>query len=101
MEDSGSKEREPLDVNQVIVIWIDQMATIAWSKLGLQPDLATGVIARDLHQAKTAIDLTTHLSTFIEPNLDEDDKKRIHTLIRDLRLNYVQQSQSQEKGSES
>lgn len=97
MEDSGSKEREPLDVGQVIVMWIDQMATIAWSKLGLQPDLVSGQIAKDLGQAKTAIDLTTHLSTFIEPTLDEDDKKRIHTLIRDLRLNYVQQSQGQER----
>lgn len=97
MEDSGSSQREPLDVNQVIVVWIEQMATIAWSKLGLQPDLGNGQIAKDLKQAKIAIDLTTHLSTFIEPDLDEDDKKRIHSLIRDLRLNFVQQNQGGEQ----
>jgi hypothetical protein len=40
-----------------------------------------------------AIDITTHLSTFIEPQLETEDRNRIHSLIRDLRLNYVQKSQ--------
>jgi len=91
MEDSGANG--PVDVYAVVTMMVDQMSAIAWQKLGLQPDWGTGKIEQDLQQAKVAIDITTHLSTFIEPNLDEDDKKRIHGLIRDLRLNYVQQSQ--------
>lgn len=89
-------ETEPIHVHAVIAIMVDQMASIAWQKLGLQPDLATGRIAPDLAQAKIAIDATTHLATFIEPSLDEEDKRRIHGLIRDLRLNYVQKSQGSE-----
>jgi hypothetical protein len=97
MEDSGTDTpREPIDVYSVIAVMVDQMAAIAWQKLGLQPDWGTGHIERDLGQAKVAIDITTHLSTFIEPNLEEDDKKRIHSLIRDLRLNYVQKTQESE-----
>jgi hypothetical protein len=97
MEDSGSTERGPLDVHELIASWIQLSAAVAWSKLGLQPDLGNGQIGKDLKQAKTAIDLTTHLSTFIEPTLDEEDKRQIHNLIRDLRMNYVQQSQGGEQ----
>jgi hypothetical protein len=94
MEDSGTKPPgDPLDVHDVITFMIDQMASIAWQKLGLQPDMATGRIERDLSQAKIAIDVVTHLSTFIEPKLEPEDKNRIHGLIRDLRLNFVQKSQ--------
>ncbi len=93
MSDSNTEVQGPIDVYAVITIMVDQMAAIAWQKLGLQPDWGTGHIERDLAQAKVAIDITTHLSTFIEPSLDEADKQRIHSLIRDLRLNYVQKSQ--------
>jgi hypothetical protein len=94
MDDSGTNTpREPIDVYAFIAVIVDQMASIAWQKLGLQPDMGTGQIEKDLGQAKVAIDITTHLSTFIEPQLEDEDRRRIHTLIRDLRLNYVQKSQ--------
>src|SRR3954470_7406579 len=94
MEDSGANTpQEPIDIYAVLAVMIDQMSAIAWQKLGLQPDWGTGRIEKDIDQAKVAIDITTHLSTFIEPQLEEEDKRRIHGLIRDLRLNYVQKSQ--------
>ena len=43
---------QPIDVDQVIMVMIDQMAGIAWQKLGLQNDLITGKIEKDLTQAK-------------------------------------------------
>ncbi len=89
---SESSAPAPVDVYAVIMTMVDTMATIAWSKLGLQPDLGTGRIEKDLDQAKVAIDLTTHLASFIEPQLDETDKRRIHGLVRDLRMNYVEKS---------
>jgi hypothetical protein len=94
MDDSGTNTpRGPIDVYDVLTVMVDQMAAIAWQKLGLQPDWSTGQIEKDLGQAKVAIDITTHLSTFIEPKLEDQDRQRIHTLIRDLRLNFVQKSQ--------
>lgn len=89
---SESQSPEPVDVYSVIMTMVDTMAAIAWSKLGLQPDLATGKIEQDMEQAKVAIDLTTHLASFIEPQLDEEDKRRIHGLVRDLRMNFVEKS---------
>jgi hypothetical protein len=91
---SESQTPEPVSVYAVIMTMVDTMAAIAWSKLGLQPDLATGQLAADLNEAKVAIDLTTHLASFIEPQLDEEDKRRIHGLVRDLRMNYVEKSKT-------
>ncbi len=92
MSEPGSVPSGPLSVFTVIVAMVDQMASLAWQKMGLQPDMLTGQVAKDIAEAKVAIDLTTHLATFVEPQLDEEDKRRMHNLIRDLRINYVEQS---------
>ena len=52
--------------------------------------MITGKIEPDLAQARVAIDVVGYLSSQIEPQLDEDDKKQIHSLVRDLKINYVQ-----------
>lgn len=93
-EEEGVKTTEPISVYAVLTAFVDQMAMVAWQKLGLQPDLLTRTIHKDLDEAKIAIDVTTHLASFIEPKLDEEDRKRIHNLIRDLRVNFVEQSRS-------
>ena len=91
---SDNEPVSPISVYDIIATMVDTMATIAWTKLGLQPDLATGKLEQDMEQAKVAIDLTTHLAGFIEPQLDEEDKRRIHGLVRDLRLNYVEKTKT-------
>jgi hypothetical protein len=89
---SEDQTPEPVNVYSVIMTMVDTMATLAWIKMGLQHDMATGKIEKDLDQAKVAIDLTTHLAGFIEPQLDDEDKRRIHGLVRDLRMNYVEKA---------
>lgn len=81
---------KPLDVYHMIMVMVEQMSSVAWQKLGLQPDLVTGAIHKDIEQARVAIDVTAGLAGFLEPQLDEEDKRRIHSLIRDLKINYVQ-----------
>jgi len=85
----------PIDVYAVVMTMVDTMATMAWIKLGLQPDMGTGRLEKDMEQAKLAIDLTTHLAGFIEPKLDEEDRRRMHSLVRDLRMNYVEKVNEQ------
>lgn len=93
MAEKNDSQQTPLDVYQMIMLMTEQMAAVAWQKLGLQPDMITGKIEKDLDQARIAIDVTTGLAGFLEPQLDEDDKRRIHGLVRDLKINYVQQTQ--------
>lgn len=88
-----SEERAPLHVNDLIVFSLDQFASVAWQKLGLQPDPITNEVAMDLDQAKTAIDIASKLAEQIESSLDEEDKRRIRNLISDLRMNYVGKSE--------
>lgn len=95
-QDAPQQERptEPLDVNAVLAMMVDQMAGIAWQKMGLQPDMITGQIHKDLAQAKVAVDAAAALAAQLEPSLDEEDKRQINNLIRDLRVNYVEKSRA-------
>lgn len=83
---------QPVDVREVLAFMIDQTAGFAWQKLGLQPDMATGAIHRDLAQARIAIDATAALSGVLEPNLDDEDRRQLQNLVRDLRVNFVEKS---------
>ncbi len=73
-----------------LAVILDQMSSVAWQKLGLQPDMVTGKIEPDLTQARVAIDVVGFLASQLETQLDEEDKKHIHSLVRDLKINYVQ-----------
>lgn len=88
---------QPVSVYDVIIAMVDTMASMAWQKLGLQPDMATGRLEMQLDEAKVAIDLTAHLASFIEPKLDTEDSRRIHRLVDDLKINYVNK-QKEAKG---
>jgi len=92
MPEQDGEAPKSVSVYDVVMAIVDQMSSIAWQKLGLQPDFLTGKLEKNLEEAKVAIDLTTHLASFIEPRLDEDDKRELHNLVRNLRLNYVEKT---------
>lgn len=89
---SDSQAPEALDVHTVIAVMVEQMASIAWQKMGLQPDPMTGTIVKDLEQARVAIDVVTSLCKSLEGKLDEEDQRSIQNLQRDLKVNFVQKS---------
>ena len=97
-ESEHKQPDEPISVYLVLMAMVEQMASIAWQKMGLQPDAFTGKISKDIDEAKTAVDVTVGLAAFLEPKLDEEDKHRIQNLIRDLRINFI--SQAKEAPSE-
>jgi hypothetical protein len=85
----SEEEGKPLSVYTAVVAMADQMAAIAWQKLGLQPDFMTGKIEPDLGQAKVAIDVVAHLAGVVDKELDDSDRREMHNLVSNLRLNYV------------
>ena len=91
-EETEKREAEPLDVYTMLAMMLEQMASVAWQKPGLQPDIITGKISRDIAQAKVAVDVTAQLATHLEPNLDEEDRRRVQGLVRDLKLNWVEKN---------
>lgn len=82
----------PIDVHVVLALMVDELASIAWQKMGLQPDMLTGKIEPDLSQAKVAIDAVAQLIPHFEPKLEDDDRRRIQNLQSDLKINYVQRA---------
>ncbi len=84
---------EPLNVYDVVSIMLEQMASIAWQKMGLQPDPITGKLAPDLVQAKVAVDAASSLGSLLSTELDPEDQRRIKNLLSDLKVNFVQRSQ--------
>jgi len=92
-ENESDTPKKPISIYDILTILIEQLSAVSWQKLGLQPDSVTGTISVDLVEAKVAIDLTAQMVQHLESQLDEEDKRRIHSLVRDLRINYVQKSQ--------
>ena len=99
MADDSAQTKEPLDVGAMLLMMVEQLAAIGWSKLGLQPDLITGQIAKDLEQAKLAIDALASLAAVVEANLEEDDRRQVQRIVRDLRLNYVEKHKEAHGGA--
>jgi hypothetical protein len=89
---SDKEEKVPPTVYEHLAMMLDQIATVSWQKLGLQPDIMTGKTEQRLAEAKIAIDMTAHIVDVIEAELDESDRRTVQNLVTSLRLNYVQKS---------
>jgi hypothetical protein len=84
--------KAPPSVYEYLALMLDQMSAVSWQKLGLQPDPMTNRIEMDLGEAKVAIDTVAYLVNSLDSSLDDEDRRRVHALIRDLRINFVQKS---------
>ena len=58
--------------------------------------MITGKLDKNLAEAKVAVDLTAHLAGILEVKLDADDRRRVQSLVTDLRLNFIQKSKEGE-----
>ena len=83
----------PLDVYAVLRVSIAQLNSIAWQLMGLQPDPFTNKIRKDMDQARIAIDATAALVEQLQPHLHGQEAKDYQSLLTDLRLNFVKQSE--------
>lgn len=89
--------QSPPSVYEHVYMLFETMTHVSWQKLGLQPDTMTGKLEANLPEAKVAIDLCGHLSGVLESQLDDEDRRRVQNLMRDLRLNFLQRSSTEAK----
>ena len=83
---------QPLVVEELVVMMIDQMAAVAWQKMGLQPDMLSGTVDKNIVGARLAVDAVAALVPLVENKLEETDRREMHNLVRNLRLNFVEKS---------
>lgn len=89
-EGVSNGEKAPVNVYEFLAVMVDQVAAIAWQKMGLQPDFVTGKIEKDMTQCKAAVDAVAALAQIVDPQLDDNDKRQMQNLVRDLRMNFVE-----------
>lgn len=92
-EDTGPP-MPPMDVYSLLTTTIALLSNGAWGWMGLTPNPFTGEMEKDLPQAKVAIDTVAFLVDRVEPRLSEAEQRDMRNLLSNLRVNYVQQSQT-------
>lgn len=80
--------KDDMLLTQIVLMF--QMA--AMSHMGKLKNPATDSIDRDLQQAATSIDILDFLHRKMEAALSPEQKKWFSEVLRDLRLNYLDES---------
>jgi len=73
-------------------MFLSELRSLAWIRMGLVPNPATGQLERDLEQAKIAIDTTAFLAKQIEPVVAPEEIAPLRAMISDLQINFVNQT---------
>lgn len=94
--EAGSEETPeaavPVNVYDTLLWMGGMLGSLAWQKMGLLADPATGEVDKDLAQARAAIDTATFICEKCAPHMSAEDKKSFEGLLNDLKVNYLQQS---------
>lgn len=93
-EEREDREETPHDINvqTLVSFFVAELAARAWIHMGIQQNPVTGLVVKDLPQARMAIDCTAALVEQISPTLDEPGRRELQSLLSTLRINFVQQS---------
>ncbi len=75
-------------------IFIGELHARAWIYLGLIMNPVTKQLAKDLPQARLAIDCIASLTDHLTPLATEAERGELQRMLTDLRLNFVRQNGS-------
>ncbi len=93
-EDASTPQELPtLTVRDRLLMCIDILHQGAWISMGLVADPSTGQMARDLEDARIAIDSVAFLAGKLEGEVDEATMREVRRLVSDLQVNFVRQKQ--------
>lgn len=88
-----------LDTYTLLSLFINLLSVQAWRDMGLRVDPKTSETKTDFERASVAIDCIKYLLDKLEPKLSQDVQFRLKSLLTDLQLNYVQQSEQQKQSN--
>ena len=100
-EQKGEKEKvqavdiSMLDTYALLGLFINLLSIQAWRDIGLHMDPKTSETKTDFERASVAIDCIRYLVDKLDPKLDPDDRNKLKSLLTDLQINFVQQSEQQ------
>lgn len=85
-----------LDVYSLLRSFISMLTMNVWHWMGLMKNPATGEMDKDLTQAKIAIDSIASMATQLEGKISAADQRELQSMLSDLRINFVRQSEKKE-----
>ncbi len=80
------------DVYSVLALFLGELRNLAWLRMGLVANPATGEIERDLPQARVAIDTAAFLADKLKNVVAPEERVPLQSLISDLQVNFVEQT---------
>lgn len=90
-------EHEKKLYDSLFIQLIVQFQTSAMIGLGKLPNPITQKIEKDLNAAKLSIDMIDMIKAKTKGNLSEDEERLITQISRDLKLNYVDELEKEQK----
>ena len=79
------------DIHSVLTLFLQELRSLAWLRMGLVANPSTGKIERDMEQARIAIDTVAFLAKQLEPAVSPEERLPLKALVSDLQINFVEQ----------
>ena len=90
--EEGGEGGELPDVYSVLALFLGELRNMAWLRMGLVANPATGQIERDMGQAQVAIDTVAFLAKQLEGVVAPEERVPLKALVSDLQVNFVEQT---------
>lgn len=87
-------------INQLFLSLIYNFQFQTMIMLGKLANPVTGKIEKELNGAQISIDMLDMIKEKTKDNISEDEEKILNNIIADLKLNYVEELNSQDSSSE-
>lgn len=92
-EPQGEQQQmPPPNAYDMLGFCLGLLADTAWQLMGIRLAPGQKEAAKDLAQAKVAIDTIVFIADRLHPVVGEDERRALRGLISDLQINFVQQS---------
>ena len=89
-EEMGDPNAIP-DVYSVLALFLGELRNMAWLRMGLVANPATGELETDMEQAKVAINTVGFLASQLESVVAPEEKLPLRALVSDLQMTFTQQ----------
>ncbi len=95
-DEAPAADIRAIPVADLVRIFIGELHARAWVHMGVVVNPATSELAKDLPQARLAIDCIASLSEHLLPFASEAERAELDRMVADLRMNYVRQAGAQD-----
>ena len=91
--DHSHEEMLPPSVYDLLQFVAGMIVEQAWLHMGVRLPAGKKEPSKDMAQAKVAVDTVVFIADTLAPHISEDDRRALRSLVSDLQVNFVKQSQ--------